>query len=440
MKSKSILIIVLAIVLVGVCALCALTIFGGYAWLNRVPGGVRLWNVANVSAQVQESQSFPVTTPTTLEVYSEAGSITVIAADVENIEVELTRTAWAASEEEALAAAEALPVTFAQTDNQLIIRYERNEGLDLVESRGGLDSVNFIIRVPAETAVKLETHFGEISLTGTTGDADLTSTFGDLSVADVTGALTIHGSQGDISVQNVDSGSEPITLETSFGKVDVNGLTGGQMQIHSSNGAITIGNLSSSDDVLVEDQFGDITLEQFSAVAATVNSSNGQVKISSGDVDETLEVTNTFGNVIVQKTNAAAYDLETNNGELNLDGCRGTLTLTNNFGDVLVNQAEAATLIIKSTNGRISFSGSLDPASAHSIENSFGDIQLNIPADSAFNIDFETHFGEINSDLPVTVSGSVSETNLEGTLNGGGLQLRATTSNGNISLKALVGK
>jgi DUF4097 and DUF4098 domain-containing protein YvlB len=436
MKGRTILIIVLAIVLLGVCALCALTIFSGYAWLQIQPGGISL-SSANVSAQVTETRSFEVSGPASLEINSAAGSITVTAAEVENIEVDVTRTAWAANKADAQAAAEALAVTFNQSGDQVDIRYEMSEKINLIGNQGGTDSVDFTVRVPAETSVTLQTSFGKVSLTGTTGDAELSGSFGDLTATDVTGALIMKGAQSVLIVNGVNSGSSSVTLDTAFGEVQVSGLAGGQVRIGTSNGPVTLRDITASAGLEITNQFGDVTLEEFSAESVTITNSNGPIKISAGTIKETLQVTNAFGDVTVRETSAAAYELATDNGKLSLDGGQGPLTLTNQFGDIIVTQAEQAILSLSSTNGRISFSGTLDPASAQTIENSFGDIELTIPADSTFDIDLETEFGEIDSDLPITVSGSLSQNKLQGALNGGGQLLKASTSNGKISLNVL---
>ena len=49
----------------------------------------------------------------------------------------------------------------------------------------------------------------------------------------------------------------------------------------------------------------------------------------------------------------------------------------------------------------------------------------------------KTSFGEITSDMPVMITGNLSETEWKGTLNGGGESLRAETNNGDISLENL---
>lgn len=85
-------------------------------------------------------------------------------------------------------------------------------------------------------------------------------------------------------------------------------------------------------------------------------------------------------------------------------------------------------------NGDFEFTGSLAPEHAHSLKNEFGDITLNIPSDSAFNVSVETEFGEIYSDFPVTITGKIDPDNWEAIINDGGPNLKIFTRNGNINL------
>ena len=52
-------------------------------------------------------------------------------------------------------------------------------------------------------------------------------------------------------------------------------------------------------------------------------------------------------------------------------------------------------------------------------------------------IDASTSGGDVICDLPVTVSGKISESRIKGTLNGGGELIYAHTSGGNVRIKPL---
>ncbi|MFZ5879888.1 MAG: DUF4097 family beta strand repeat-containing protein, partial [Chloroflexota bacterium] len=67
------------------------------------------------------------------------------------------------------------------------------------------------------------------------------------------------------------------------------------------------------------------------------------------------------------------------------------------------------------------------------------EISLSLPADTAVDVDLQTEFGNITSDIPVTVilSGEVEKSHQVGTMNGGGPELKVSTQSGNITIKAL---
>ena len=63
-----------------------------------------------------------------------------------------------------------------------------------------------------------------------------------------------------------------------------------------------------------------------------------------------------------------------------------------------------------------------------------GSVRARIPTDLAADLEVDTGDGHIDSDLPVTVQGSLSRNRLRGTLNGGGPLLRIHTGDGSVHL------
>jgi DUF4097 and DUF4098 domain-containing protein YvlB len=137
---------------------------------------------------------------------------------------------------------------------------------------------------------------------------------------------------------------------------------------------------------------------------------------------------------------ATAYELWASNGDLTVEGAAGSLTLETAFGDITVTASSPVTLDIQCSNGRIQVTGPL-AATAHTIRNAFGDITLTIPGDSAFDLVLETEFGDIRSEIPLSVTGSLDSGSerdrWEAAANGGGPRLEATTSNGDVIILVL---
>ena len=86
------------------------------------------------------------------------------------------------------------------------------------------------------------------------------------------------------------------------------------------------------------------------------------------------------------------------------------------------------------------FSGSLGTG-PHTVSSDFGEIDLTLPADSKLNVDLSTDFGNINSDLPITIvtngnSGSDGD-QIVGSINGGGEQLTVQTNSGGVNINTV---
>ena len=129
-----------------------------------------------------------------------------------------------------------------------------------------------------------------------------------------------------------------------------------------------------------------------------------------------------------------------NGGNIIVDGAKGKLKAHTDFGKIVIENATEVTLDLKSNGGAVEFSGSLGDG-PHSVASDFGEINLTLPADSKLNVDIQTDFGKIKSDLPIAVTFS-GETNtnsgddITGTITGGGAQLTVKTNGGNVNLNA----
>jgi DUF4097 and DUF4098 domain-containing protein YvlB len=71
------------------------------------------------------------------------------------------------------------------------------------------------------------------------------------------------------------------------------------------------------------------------------------------------------------------------------------------------------------------------------LETTNGGIHARLPRTLAARIDAANTNGSIESDLPVTTSGSQNKHSLHGTTNGGGPELRLRTTNGSIHINAI---
>jgi len=68
------------------------------------------------------------------------------------------------------------------------------------------------------------------------------------------------------------------------------------------------------------------------------------------------------------------------------------------------------------------------------IKTSFSHIGIRVPANGGYRVRAKTSFGRINTQLPVTATGTMGSDSLDGTIGGGGCTLELTNSNGNIDI------
>jgi DUF4097 and DUF4098 domain-containing protein YvlB len=356
----------------------------------------RVFSADSVSAGADEEQHFTVSRPAVLSVENAAGDVTVTGGEGDEIVVAVHKTAWGPTQAEAEAALAALKVTITQNGNAVTVRVEQPEKIVIAGSSRS-DTVDFTITVPSETAVSASTNFGDATLSGTTGKADLKTSFGAVNAQDVKGSVTAESSSGAIEAKRVGAEGQTLKLETSFGK---------------------------------------IVLEDAVAAEASLNSDSGEIELTRVEATGAVSAKSNFGAVTLEQVAAETYDLDTNSGKITVHGAHGAVKAHTDFGDVEVTEATDADLDLSSNSGSIHFSGSLGNG-PHTLTTGFGGIQLSLPDGAALTFDLKTGFGKIKSAFPITTSGDLENDHWRGTINGGGASLTAQTNSGDISLEVL---
>ncbi len=161
------------------------------------------------------------------------------------------------------------------------------------------------------------------------------------------------------------------------------------------------------------------------------------VRTGGGAIDlrdtEGAATLNTSGGDVSAKNVTGKVKLRTSGGSIQADAIRGDVDADTSGGDVRLLRIDGN--IRGNTSGgsvRCSIVGANRGISATT---SGGDIELILPRGIAANIDAGTSGGEITTDIPVT-STLLKDTELKGTLNGGGERIYAHTSGGSIKLRA----
>jgi hypothetical protein len=147
-----------------------------------------------------------------------------------------------------------------------------------------------------------------------------------------------------------------------------------------------------------------------------------RLKTSGGDV----EVSDAKGNL----------DGETSGGDMRVRQLSGNLVLHTSGGDIRA-EGISGRVDVHTAGGDVELSLLRGNAQGGEVETSGGEIHVAL--DPAVNLDLEASAGggDVHSDLPLTVTGKVSESNVRGTLGKGGELLRLHTTGGDIRVRPL---
>ena len=172
----------------------------------------------------------------------------------------------------------------------------------------------------------------------------------------------------------------------------------------------------------------DIKLPQ--SYNADVSTAGGDLKLSglSGNIDM-----KTAGGDIKTSETSGSLDLKTTGGNIESLNFSGNISVSTAGGDIHLD----------GSNGKISgVTAGGDIKLYYKGENkgikltsSGGDIEITLPSDFAANCKLTTYKGEINSEIPITDS-KKTDMKLKGTMNGGGVLLKCSTSGGDINILA----
>jgi putative adhesin len=129
-------------------------------------------------------------------------------------------------------------------------------------------------------------------------------------------------------------------------------------------------------------------------------------------------------------------DLHSGDGSENLDGVDGKLRASTGDGHIHAD-GRFDELDLKTGDGHVEVratSGS-SLAAGWRLETGDGNVTLEIPGETAADVDLHTSDGHIDLDMPVTTEGKIRENEIRGKLNGGGSLLTIRTGDGSIHLR-----
>ena len=182
-----------------------------------------------------------------------------------------------------------------------------------------------------------------------------------------------------------------------------------------------------SGNVKITDIKGDVTANSISgnvnvtgAGRASAKSISGMVEIVDAQSDGTMESSSVSGDVVLRRVSARRIDASSVSGNIRLD------------------ELQCDRVSAKTTSGNVSFAGTLARNGRYDLGSFSGDVRLTLASNSGFEVDANSFSGEIRTDFPITMRGSVQPDRngrrkvLSGTHGDGSAILDLTTFSGSI--------
>lgn len=195
---------------------------------------------------------------------------------------------------------------------------------------------------------------------------------------------------------------------------------------------------SGSGSQRIEGVDGDVVVSTGSG-SVNVRRSGGRVRASTGS-----------GGVTAQDV-GGAFEASTGSGSIDGDGVKGPISARTSSGSIEVTQIGGGDVEASSSSGSIrvrgvqggvrasTTSGSLaiegQMARDWRLSSASGHVTVNVPGSQGFELDASSSSGRIDTDFPITVSGTIGKHALRGAARGGGPLLHVRTSSGGISIQ-----
>ncbi len=292
--------------------------------------------------------------------------------------------------DEAKAFADRIEIAVDPSASELFIRTRYPDGQrSHFGGRNASYSVRYDVTIPETSPLEVRNSFGAVSVTGVKANSDITASYGKVEFHDGRGVQRFENSFGGLELTN---NVGDVTIQGNYGAVDVSGVTGA---------------------LEVRNRFGKVTVARVTN-GVTVTNGNGSIQVTDSGGPGTIR--NSFGPVTIRGYHGGPLSIQSSFGGVMLDGVSGPLQVENQNGVVdatSVARASCQPIIIRT---------------------SFSTLRVRLPGDASYHVSARTSFGRVHTDFPLTLSGSISNNDINGTIGGGRCELNLTDNNGTIEI------
>ncbi len=257
-------------------------------------------------------KNFDVKPGGTLHVQAARGSITVTAAEGNNVGVVVTLTSRRGNKDKVF---DEFDIRFDQRDDDVeIVAKDRSGWLNRM-GIGRRLRVHFEITVPKNYSLDLQTAGGDIRISDLIGEVQCRTSGGDIELGDIDGAVQASTSGGDISLH---ASTGVVKLKTSGGDIDI-GSVGNRLDARTSGGTIRIDRARG--DVSAKTSGGSITVDD---VMGTIDAraSGGSIRANiTQQLQHDSRLVTSGGDIVVRLVPGLnlALDAKTSGGSVKTD-------------------------------------------------------------------------------------------------------------------------
>ncbi len=421
--------------LLGITALCVVTGIGLISWLRIEAPSVHYFTSDDVRATASEQIIADADEVEKVALTLAIGDITVKSSENDQITLDITKTAYGNDEEMATTNLDYIYLEQTKEGKTLEFVYKETGEYGVFTIRERPDSIDVTISLPKGIELDLETSTGTILLDTYQGDVSLTNRFGTVEVRDLTGELEAKSSSAEMFLSNIQAGDGLVKVESQFGNIEAEEIEAGSIEFENNSGGITVTDMNVDGTCTVDSEYNEVALTTFSCGSLELKANSSTIELTDGNVAGLVNIDADFGSIDLENVQALSYQFAADNADISADHLGGEVDVEGRFGEVKLSSDRETVLNIDNENGNIFFAGPLSSEMPHSITSRFGKIDMRIPKESALNIELKTEYGEITTDFPVTVEGTINNRRIEGQINGGGSLLTIETESGNISLE-----
>jgi DUF4097 and DUF4098 domain-containing protein YvlB len=291
----------------------------------------------------------------------------------------------------------------------------------------------------------------------------LTTTSGEITVYDPVARVTASSTSGPITVREVTGDA---TLSSTSGEI-ASGRVGGSLAVTATSGNLVIGEVASTlnvrcnscnisargvrNDATVRTANGSIELERIGG-RVNAETTNGRIMINdvgagviATSYSNSITVTNARGFVVANALNGRVVIRNAGEGarassvggSVQISDSKGRIEADTTNGPISLTNIDGKDVSAKSANGGVLFTGRFYESGRYVFFSANGNVILNLPPESNFNLTVKSDNGSINTEFPLKLEpgAQLGRGPIVGVVGRGGADVQAISANGAVHIK-----